>query len=129
MSVNKKVNENIKKAAAYAFSALCGAAASTVLIILFSGLMYALGLPPGLAGALSLTAFGAGCAVCGFVCGSIKKRGGLRVGIICAAVMTACVLVCSLVFGELSGGALAAKLLTAALCACTGAVLAVNRRE
>ncbi len=126
--MNKKTNENIKKAAAYAFSALCGAIVSAVLILMFSGVMYALGMPPGLAGALSLAAYGAGSAVCGFICGNIKRRGGLRVGLTCAAVMTGCVLICSLIFGGFTGGGVIPKLLTAALCACTGAVFAVNRR-
>ena len=129
LSVNKKNNDNIKRVAAYAFSVVCGIAASAALILLFSGVMYAFGFPPGTAGTMSLLAFAAGCALCGFVCGCIKQRGGLRIGLICAGFMCAAVLAGSLVTGEFTGGMLVPKLLTAAVSACIGSVCAVNRRR
>ena len=129
MSVNKKNSDNIKRAAAYAFSVFCGIAATAALIMLFSGVMYAFGLPPDMAGTMSLLSFAAGCALCGFVCGCIKQRGGLRIGFICAALMCGIVLAFSVFSGNFTGAAAVPKLLAAVTSACIGAVFAVNRRR
>lgn len=128
LSGNRKNNETVKKIGTYIFSAVCGFAAAGALLALFSAAMYALGMPPQTAGGMSLFAFAAGCMLSGFVCGSIKRHGGLRAGAICAAVMSAVVLSVSMISGNATGGLAVIKLLTALAASCTGAVLGVNRR-
>ena len=129
MSVNKKTNDNIKRAAAYVFSALCGTAASAALILIFSGIMYAVVLPPHTAGVMSFIAFAAGCMLCGFICGCIKKRGGLKIGLISAVIMTFAVIAVSFFTGNLTGTAAFAKSASALCASCIGSVVGVNRRR
>lgn len=126
MSVNKKTAGLTKKAASFVFSALCGYIASTLVILVFSAAMYVLGLPPRMADVLSIVSFGAGCFICGLICGIIKKRGGLKSGVICAAVMTAPILFVSAVADSFSPGEAAAKLTAACICCCAGSVVGVN---
>ena len=129
MSVNKKNSENIKKAAAYGFSAVCGLAAQIVLILLMSAVMYALGLPPEMSGAMSFFALAAGCFVSGLVCGLIKRRGGLKTGAVCAGLILAVILCVSFISGNISGALLPAKATAALVCCAAGAVLGVNKRD
>ena len=128
MSENKKNYDELKKVSTYLLSFLCGTAASGILLALFSLAMYILGLPPEIAGALSFIAFAAGCILSGFVCGSIKRRRGLRCGIVCAAAMLCVPLTVSLISGSFTGLSLVPKLIGAVTGACTGAVLGVNRK-
>lgn len=127
MSVNKRSDEKLKRAGTYVFSLLCGAAAAGILLAAFPALMYALEMPPESAGVFAFTALAAGCLVSGFVCGSIKRRGGLRCGLICAGLISAVLLAVSLITGNADGSSAAARLLTTAAGCCTGAVIGVNR--
>lgn len=127
LSANRRVNENVKKAAAYLFAALCGILVSGAFLALFSGVMYVLSMPPETAGAMSLISLAAGCVCAGYVCGAIKRRGGLRAGLICAALISAFTLLVSALTGNLTGAFAAARLITAAASSCTGSVYAVNR--
>ena len=50
LSVNKKTRDTVKKAGAFVFSVLCGMLACGALTLLFSAVMYVLGLLPEIAG-------------------------------------------------------------------------------
>ena len=128
LSAKGKEHDRTKKAAAYVFSAACGAVSSAVMTAAFAAVMYILGLPPRSAGTMSFFAFAAGCFVCGFVCGSIKKRRGLVIGAVCALIMTAVTFGISLAAGEITAGTAWIKPIAALAASCTGAVWGVNRR-
>lgn len=128
MSVNKNTRDTAKKAGAFLFSALCGMLACGALTLLFSAVMYVLGLLPEIAGVLALVSFAAGCMLAGFICGRIKQHGGLKIGLICALLMTAAVVIGSLFTDGFSGGSALVKLISAVCASCTGAVLGVNRK-
>ena len=129
MSVNKRSAETAKKLGGYVFSVICGMLASGAALCLFSAVMYALGLPPETAGALAFISFAGGCFLAGFICGTIKKRGGLRCGFICAAAMTVLVFAVSALTGGLSGSTALVKTVCAVIASCAGAVWGVNRGE
>ena len=129
MSAKKRVNENIKRAAAYIFSSVCGIIVSGVFLALFSGVMYALSLPPETAGAMSLISLAAGFLCAGYVCGAIKLRGGLRAGLICAAILSGAAAAVSALSGSMTGSFAAARVITAAVSCCAGSVYAVNRSD
>lgn len=126
MSVSKKSNKNIKKAAAYGFSWLCGAAVSGLVLAALTGLMYILGLPPEVAGVLSSLALMAGSFVCGLICGLIKRKNGLRAGVICTLITLTAAIPISLISGGFTGSSLVVKALAVLISACTGSVLGVN---
>ena len=128
MSVNKKTNEPAKRAASFAFSALCGYISSALCVLIFSAVMYILGMPENMAGMLSLISFGTGCFICGLVCGMIKKHRGLLSGLICAIIMYAPILSVSALCGSFTPGNAGVKLLIAGAASCAGAVVGVNRR-
>ena len=128
MSVNRKKELLLKKAGAYGFSVICGIMCSCLLATALSGIMYVLGASPQTAGVLSAGAFAAGCFAAGFICGYIKKKGGLRVGVICAEVMSAVLMVVSALSGNLTGSETLSKLIVSVVSSCAGAVVAVNRR-
>lgn len=129
MSGNKKSADTVKKAGTYIFSTVCGAVCSGVLLLVFAAAMYILGLPPSMADALSLISFAAGCALSGLLCGLIKRKNGLRNGVICALALFLPLALISALSGSLSGGGIIPELLTALAASCTGAVIGVNRRE
>ena len=128
LSVNKKTHDTVKRAGTFVFSVLCGMLSCGVLLLLFSAVMYVLGLLPEIAGVLALVSFAAGCLLAGFICGSIKQHGGLKAGLICALLMTSAVVIGSLFTGGFSGGSALVKLISAVISSCTGAVLGVNRK-
>ncbi len=129
MSVNKKPGLLYKTAAAFLFSTLCGTAASAILLILFTGVMYGLGLPPSIAGALSFAAFAAGCALSGFICGIIRQHRGLKIGAVCALLMILPLIAVSALSGNLTGAGVIPKLITALCSSCIGSVIGVNRKR
>lgn len=128
MSVNKKTHDTVKRAGTFVFSVMCGMLSCGVLLLLFSAVMYVLGLLPEIAGVLALVSFAAGCLLAGFICGSIKQHGGLKAGLVCALLMTSAVVIGSLFTGGFSGGSALVKLISAVIASCTGAVLGVNRK-
>lgn len=128
MSVNKKARDTAKKAGAFIFSVLCGMLACGALTLIFSAVMYFLGLLPELAGVLAFVAFASGCMLSGFICGRIKQHGGLKIGLVCALLMTAAVVIGSLITGGFSGESALVKLIASVFASCTGAVWGVNRR-
>ncbi|MBQ8614236.1 MAG: TIGR04086 family membrane protein [Ruminiclostridium sp.] len=117
----------LQKAGTYVFSTVMGALLSVALITLFALLMYALQMPLYFAEYLSLTALGCGCMLSGFICGRIKKRGGLKLGLQCAAILLALCALGALISGGLNGSAAVSKIITGVLTGCTGGVLGVNR--
>ncbi len=129
MSENKKAAENARKAGTYLFSAACGAACSVVLLLIFAAAMYVLGLPPSMAGTMSFVSFAAGCALSGLICGLIKRKNGLRNGVICALALFLPLVLISALSGSLSGEGVIPALLAALSSSCIGSVIGVNRRE
>ena len=117
----------LRQAAAYAFSTVSGALLSVALLTVFALLMYALQTPLYFADYLSLMALGGGCMLSAFICGKIKKRQGLLLGLKCAAIMLFLCFIGSLISGNLSGNEIASKAVTLILTGCTGGVLGVNR--
>ncbi len=128
LSVNRKKELLLRKAGGYGFSVICGIACSCLLAAAFSGIMYVLGASPQTAGVLSAGAFAAGCFTAGLICGCIKKKGGLRVGAVCAVIMSAVLMIFSALSGNLTGTQALSKLIVSAVSSCAGAVIAVNRR-
>ena len=117
-----------KRIFTYIFSTVCGILTAAALTALFAALAYALQMKRDMAGGMAFLAFAAGCFVSGLVCGLIKKRGGLKVGAVCAAVMLALTFAAALLSGGLTGTHAAVKLISALAASCTGAVIGVNRR-
>ena len=117
-----------KRIFTYIFSTVCGIFVSAALIALFAAVAYALQMKRDMAGGLAFLAFAAGCFISGLVCGLIKKRGGLKVGAVCAAVMLVLSLTVSLISGSFTGAETVGKVLAALAAACTGGVIGVNRR-
>ncbi len=129
MSGNKKAADTAKKAGTYIFSTVCGALCSGVLLLVFAAAMYILGLPPSMADSLSVIAFAAGCVLSGLICGLIKRKNGLRNGVICALALFLPLALISALSGNLSGSGIIPELITALLASCIGSVIGVNRRE
>ncbi len=119
---------DLRRAATYALSSALGALAAGAVLALCAWLMFALQLPLSLARFMSLFSLGAGCMLSGFICGKIKRVGGLRSGFICAVILLSFCLLVSLLRGAVTGGDAIAKSITAVLTGCTGGVLGVNRR-
>lgn len=117
-----------KRIFTYIFSTVCGIFTSAAIIALFAAVAYALQMKRDMAGGMAFLAFIAGCFVSGLICGLIKKRAGLKIGAVCAAVMLVLSLTVSLISGSFTGGELVVKTVSALLAAATGAVLGVNRR-
>ncbi len=119
---------DLRRAATYALASAAGAVCAGAVLALSAWLMYALQLPLSLAQFLSLFSLGAGCMLSGFLCGRIKRHGGLRVGFVCAVILLSVCLLISLLRGSATGAGAIAKTLTAVLTGCTGGVLGVNKR-
>lgn len=127
LSVKKADRLIFQKAATYALATISGALCSVILLTLSALLMYALQTPLYFADYLSLMALGGGCLLSAFICGRIKKRQGLLIGIKCAGIMLLLCLIGSLISGNFSGNEAVTKLLTLIITGCTGGVLGVNR--
>lgn len=128
MSEKKVRNELLHKLGVYAFSTVAGAAVSVIFIIIFAFVMCAFGAPLYFGEYFSLMAFGCGCMASGFVCGRIKKRGGLKLGFRCAVIFLVLIAVGAALSGNFNGDAAIAKILTSVITGCTGGVLGVNRQ-
>lgn len=89
--------------------------------------MYVFQTPLYFADYLSLMALGGGCMLSAFICGKIKKRQGLLIGLKCGAIMLVLCFTGSLISGSLSGNEAITKGITLLLTGCTGGVLGVNR--
>ncbi len=127
MSVKKADRLILQKAATYVLSTVSGALCSIILITLSALLMYVFQTPLYFADYLSLMAMGGGCMLSAFICGKIKKRQGLLIGLKCAAIMLLLCFIGSLIIGNLNGSQALSKGITLVLTGCTGGVLGVNR--
>lgn len=127
LSVKKADRLIFQRIATYILSTVSGALCSVILITLFALLMYALQTPLYFADYLSLVALGAGCLLSGFICGRVKKRQGLLLGVKCGAIMLALCFTGSLISGNFSGNEIVSKVITLLVTGCTGGVLGVNR--
>ena len=126
MSEEKSRKDIYKRAGTYVFSTVVGAAASILLLLACSLVMYAVNLPPEYAGAFGLFALGGGCMASGFVCCLIKKRGGIRHGFRCAVLLSGMIILVSLITGSFDGSLALTKLVTAVITGCTGGIIGVN---
>jgi hypothetical protein len=128
----------------YVASAILGAIAAGVSLVLFALLMFLLRLPIEQGDFFSLLAFGIGCLVTGYFAGAAKRQGGLATGVKAAILFAVPVALLGLVLGgmtapevaagaEADGGTLAAigqlinKTIIATLCGAIGGVLGVNK--
>ncbi len=111
----------------YILAAVCGILTTAALTALFAAVAYTLQMKRDMAGGMAFLAFAAGCFVSGLICGLIKKRGGLRVGAVCAVVLLVPALAVSLISGSFTGAELAAKTISALLASAVGAVIGVNK--
>ena len=114
----------------YIASAVLGAIAAGIALLLFALAVFLMGLPLEYSGFFSALAFGIGCLVAGFAAGAFKRQGGLRSGIL-AALMFALPVV---LFGGALGGLISVitsatfnKLVIAVGCGALGGVLGVNK--
>lgn len=117
----------LQKAGTYIFSTVAGAAVSVIFITLFALLMYALQFPLYFAEYFALMSLGCGCMMSGFICGRIKKRSGLKLGLQCAAILLLLSALGALISGSWSGTEAVQKIMTCVITGCTGGVLGVNR--
>lgn len=129
MSEKRITRDFLQRAGTYVFSTAVGAAVSIALVFLTALIMYVLQTPLQLAGYFSLFSIGTGCMVSGFICGSIKKRKGLLVGLECAVILMFLCVIGTVIGGTLNGTELLPKLITCVLTGCTGGVLGVNREH
>lgn len=128
MSEKKAKNELFQKISTYIFSTAAGAAVSVVLIMFFAFIMCMLDAPLSFAGYFSLMSIGCGCMLSGYICGKIKRHGGLKVGFRCAVIFLVIIAVGAAISGEFNGTDAIQKILTSVITGCTGGVLGVNRR-
>ncbi|MCL1788929.1 MAG: hypothetical protein FWG33_01065 [Oscillospiraceae bacterium] len=147
MAVKKsKSSSSYRKFRFYIVSAVLGAIASGVALIIFSLFVFLLGIPVAQSGFFSLLAFGIGCIVAGFAAGAKKRQGGLATGIKAALLFTLPVALVGMFLGgfefpsagaegtaAVSGVSAAigvgtfSKVTIAILCGAVGGVLGVNR--
>ena len=106
-----------------------GAGFSVLLITLFALLMYTVQFPLYSAVYFSLLALGGGAMLSGFICGKIKKRGGLIIGFRCAVILLVLCAVGAAINGSFDGSSAIAKIFTAVITGCTGGVMGVNKRS
>ena len=117
----------LQKAGTYVFSTAAGAGVSVAFLTLFALIMYALQFPLYFAGYFALMSLGCGCMMSGFICGCIKRRGGLKLGLQCALILLGLCAIGALISGSWNGTEVIAKCFTAIVTGCTGGVLGVNR--
>ena len=113
--------------APFAAGTIAGAAVMLVVSALAALALSMLGASEGAAGAAALLAIAAGSFVSGRTAGIMRRRGGLKTGALCGALLLAPLFVLSLCFG-LSGWVM--LIVKAALCVAFGAaggVSGVNR--
>ncbi len=122
-------NELIKRINTYVFSTVAGAGLSIALIFLFALIMYAVQFPLYTAGYFSLLALGCGAMLSGFICGKIKRRGGLKTGFRCGVILIVLCGIGAAISGNFDGTSATAKIFTAVICGCAGGVLGVNRQN
>ena len=121
--------ELIQRISTYVFSTIMGAGLSVLLITLFALLMYSLQFPLYTSGYFSLLALGCGAMLSGFICGRIKRRGGLITGFRCAVILIALCAVGAAINGGFDGSAAVSKIFTAVITGCAGGVMGVNKRS
>ena len=124
----KYKNELIKRINTYVFSTVMGAGLSVGLIFLFAWIMYAVQFPLYTAEYFSLLALGCGAMLSGFICGRIKRHGGLKTGFRCGVILLVLCGIGAAISGNFDGTSAASKIFTAVICGCTGGVLGVNKR-
>lgn len=129
MFEKKLTRDFLQRAGTYVFSTVIGATVSIGMIFLTALIMYVLQSPIQLAGYFSLFSLGLGCLVSGFICGRIKKRKGLLLGLECATILLGLCVIGTVIGGTLNGSQLMPKLITCMLTGCTGGVLGVNRNQ
>ncbi|MCL2070949.1 MAG: hypothetical protein FWH07_01810 [Oscillospiraceae bacterium] len=146
MSVKRTKSSFYRKFRVYIIAAALGGAASGAALVLFSLLVFLLGMPVTQSGFLSHLAFGTGCLVAGFTAGAAKRQGGLATGIKAALLFTAPIALIGMVLSGVSmpetvpaatGAAPAGvtsagfgtfgKVVIATLCGAVGGVLGVNK--
>lgn len=129
MRDRKIKNDLLQRGGTYVFASLSGMLASVIIITLCALLMYALGLPLSFSGYFSLMALGGGCLLSGYICGRIKRRSGLKLGLRCGLILFSVIGLAAAASGNVNGSAIAEKLITTVITGCTGGVLGVNRED
>ena len=118
----------------YVFSAIIGAAAGGLALLLCSLLMWLLQLPVAAGSALSLLSFGAGCLAAGITAGKLRRQGGISSGVKTALIMLVLLTLVTLVRswfgygGGVTGEFLLGRLTAAVICGTVGGILGVNKR-
>jgi putative membrane protein (TIGR04086 family) len=107
---------------------VAGAIASGVALVLFSLLVFVLGLPVSYSGVFSMLAFGIGCIVSGIFAGAMKRQNGLSAGVKAALLFMVPVAAIGFVFGE-GGAGLLNNVVVAVMCGAVGGVMGVNRHQ
>lgn len=114
-------------AAPFAAGMICGGAAALITAALGALLLALVGASAGMAGAAAIAASAVGSFVCGRTAGVIRRRDGLKIGVLCGAMFFLLLLVPALIFGTAGSFMLPVK---AAIClafAAAGGVVGVNK--
>lgn len=110
----------------YILSGAVGAAASCVLLLLVSLVMYIFSLPAEIAEIPALVALGGGCAVSGFVAGNIRRRHGLTVGFRSGLILFAVCAAAAVTSGSAEPSDIAVKAVVSLITGGMGGVVGVN---
>lgn len=81
------------------------------------------------AGAAAVLALAIGSYFCGRTAGIMRRRGGLKTGLLCGLLFSILPIVLSLIFGEFAGVMLPVKLILCAAFGTVGGVAGVNTDE